>query len=232
MPITGGAAMIVVACACSCKNNVVTLPAEKKKDYLPMKTWGLKFAFVFLGALLVGQGMAQTEAAAGGGRDVTTFMGIPVDGEPQDVEAKLIAKGFTPAEDIGTGFFYGEYEGEKVIVCVASNDGVVARIGVTDAVTRLEPEIKARFNALVKRYEADEGYVSFEGDNRLIDEKENVADELCNNGKVYEADFYQRPAAGNAERETVEKKFVWFKICENGGYFYIVTYFDNEYNRE
>ena len=164
--------------------------------------------------------------------DVTTFMGIPVDGKTGDVMKQLGEKGFTVAKEYGANFLSGEYEGERVILCVASNKGRVARIGVTDAMTRGNDDIRTRFNKLVKRYAEDKNYVSFEGDNELIDETEDVDYELRTNDKVYEADFYQRPKDENASREVIEKKFVWFKICENEGYFYIVTFFDNGYNLE
>lgn len=164
--------------------------------------------------------------------DVTTFMGVPVDGKPEDVMKQLEEKGFLPTEEFGENFLSGEYEGESVIVCVASNKGRVARIGVTDAMTRGAEDIRTRFNELVKRYAEDEHYVAFEGDYELIDETEDVGYELRTNDKVYEADFYQRPKDENASREVIEKKFVWFRICENEDYFYIVTFFDNTYNLE
>ena len=164
--------------------------------------------------------------------DVTTFLGIPVDGKPEDVKKHLRGKGFVVAKEFGQNFFSGEYEGERVILCVASNKGRVARIGVTDAMTRSAEEIKKRYNALIKRYAEDENYVSFEGDNELIADNEDVDYELRTNDKVYEADFYQQPKDENASREVMEKKFVWFKICEDGGYFYIVMFFDNVYNLE
>ena len=52
-------------------------------------------------------------------KDVTTFLGIPVDGYKNEMKQKLIAKGFT--YDSNNDLFEGEFNGYDVNVYIATN---------------------------------------------------------------------------------------------------------------
>lgn len=77
-------------------------------------------------------------------KDITKFMGIPVDGFKKDMIQKLKAKGFEYDNEID--LLTGEFNGEKVNIFVATQSNKVWRIVVADAIERNEHEIKIRFN--------------------------------------------------------------------------------------
>ena len=78
--------------------------------------------------------------------DVTTFLGIPVDGYKSEMRRKLIAKGFSPVR--GQDFLEGEFNGTDVHVYIGTNNNKVYRIMLCDAKTQDEAGIKIRFNRL------------------------------------------------------------------------------------
>lgn len=54
--------------------------------------------------------------------DVTTFLGIPVDGFKSEMKQKLVSKGFVPKK-VGTNeFLEGEFNGTDVHVYIATNN--------------------------------------------------------------------------------------------------------------
>lgn len=58
-------------------------------------------------------------------KDVTTFLGIPVDGYKAEMKQKLIAKGYVP-QKVGTyEFLKGEFNGEDVQVTIVTNNNKV-----------------------------------------------------------------------------------------------------------
>ena len=83
--------------------------------------------------------------------DVTTFLGIPVDGFKADMRKKLIAKGFTPTtynEDV----LEGEFNGHDVYVHIVTNNNKVYRIMLADRNGTDEAQIKIRFNNLCYQF--------------------------------------------------------------------------------
>ena len=79
-------------------------------------------------------------------KDITKFMGIPVDGFKKDMIQKLKAKGFEYDNEID--LLTGEFNGEKVNIFIATQSNKVWRIVVADAIERNEHDIKIRFNNL------------------------------------------------------------------------------------
>lgn len=73
-------------------------------------------------------------------KDITKFMGIPVDGFKKDMIQKLKAKGFEYDNEID--LLTGEFNGEKVNIFVATQSNKVWRIVVADAIERNEHDIK------------------------------------------------------------------------------------------
>ena len=64
-------------------------------------------------------------------KDVTKFLGIPVDGYKPAMIEKLKAKGFTPAI-AGKDVLEGEFNGADVQVSIATNNNKVWRIMLAD----------------------------------------------------------------------------------------------------
>lgn len=124
-------------------------------------------------------------------KDVTTFLGIPVDGTKAEMIEKLKAKGFTShpyLEDI----LKGEFNGEDVLISVVTNNNMVYRIAVFDENTRDEAQIRIRFNTLCRQFQNNEKYMSG-SDDQTIPEDEKIAYEMLVHNKQYEAVYLQRP---------------------------------------
>ena len=104
-------------------------------------------------------------------KDVTKFLGIPVDGTKSAMIQKLKAKGFTyyQKED----FLEGEFNGEKVFIGVQTNNNKVWRITVVDQSHRDETQIRLRFNDLLSQFENNPKYASFE--NAMLEENEDIS---------------------------------------------------------
>lgn len=203
-------------------------------------------------------------------KDVTSFLGIPVDGTVLSMKQKLVSKGFVPKK-VGTNeFFEGEFNGTDVRVFIVTNNNKVYRIMVADNFTVDEAQIKIRFNNLVSQFENNKRY--FPLDKYTLSDEENISYEMTVNKKNYDAYFYQVPdmkeiadtlalqekvrnellskyteaelknpseeitkeiqnTAIKIGTELMLMKPVWFRICESYGKYFIVMYYDNEYNR-
>ena len=145
--------------------------------------------------------------------DVTTFLGIPVDGFKSEMRQKLIAKGFTPKK-VGTNeYLEGEFNGTDVHIYIATNNNKVYRIMVCDANTQDEANIKIRFNRLVNQFKNNKKYTSL--DQYTISETEDISYEMLFHKKTFDALFYQNPdmekvdtlALQNKIREQLLKKY-------------------------
>lgn len=68
-------------------------------------------------------------------KDVTTFLGIPVDGTKAEMIEKLKAKGFT-SHPYDEDALRGEFNGEDVRISVVTNNNKVYRVAVFDENTR------------------------------------------------------------------------------------------------
>lgn len=158
-------------------------------------------------------------------KDVTKFLGIPVDGTKSAMIQKLKAKGFTynQKEDV----LKGEFNGEKVFIGVQTNNNKVWRIVVVGQTNRDEAQIRIRFNNLLSQFENNSKYASSES-NAMLEENEDISYGITVEKKQYEADFCQKQADGSININNI----VWFKIYISSYNEYgIVLYYDNLYNR-
>ena len=141
-------------------------------------------------------------------KDVTTFLGIPVDGTVSSMKQKLVSKGFVPKK-VGTNeFLEGEFNGCDVNVYICTNKNKVYRIMLADNNKVDEAQIKIRFNNLVKQFENNKRYHAF-ADYSLSD-KEDISYEMGINNKEYVAHYLQDPDFENigAEIQTaMEEKY-------------------------
>ena len=130
-------------------------------------------------------------------KDVTTFLGIPVDGTKSEMKQKLISKGFVPKK-VGTNeFLTGEFNGTDVIVHIVTNNNKVYRIMLRDANAQSEADIKIRFNNLVSQFENNKRYSTY-GNHTLSDE-EDISYEMNVHNKNYDAIFFQLPQKENVD---------------------------------
>ena len=122
-------------------------------------------------------------------KDVTKFLGIPVDGAKTAMIQKLKAKGFQ--YNSSGDYLTGEFNGRNVLLKVVTNNNKVYRIAVTDAKNSNETDIKIRFNTLCRQFKNNKKYVSF--DDYSLSEDEKISYEMTVNNKRYEAVYYQQP---------------------------------------
>lgn len=156
-------------------------------------------------------------------KDVTTFLGIPIDGFKSQMREKLIAKGFTPVN--GQDYLRGEFNGTNVIVSIVTNNNKVFRIYLADEDYLDEANIKIRYNNLVRQFEKNQRYIST-SDFTLSDSEDISYEMLCNN-KTYDAIYFQK---SQTEEGDASKKPVWFRIVRSYGKYFIAMFYDNEYN--
>ena len=167
-------------------------------------------------------------------KEVTKFLGIPVDGSPTEMIKKLKAKGFTTDEDFmqavelglidwdGPEVLTGRFNGEKVRVFLVVETNKVWRIALKDKKDRDETQIKIRFNTLVRQFEGNGKYVPLVDEQTIADD-EDISYQMTVNKKQYQAGFVQKGEDGMVDL----KRIVWFTIGEG---YEIEMFYDNKYN--
>jgi len=137
-------------------------------------------------------------------KDVTSFLGIPVDGTASSMKQKLVSKGFVPKK-VGTNeFLEGEFNGTDVHVWIATNNNKVYRIMLCDKNTVDEAQIKIRFNNLVSQFENNKRY--FPLDKYTLSDEEDISYEMTVHNKNYDAYFYQVPDMEKADTLALQEK--------------------------
>lgn len=144
-------------------------------------------------------------------KDVTKFLGIPVDGYKPAMIEKLKAKGFRsiPNADL----LEGEFNGTDVLLSIVTNNNKVWRIMLTDKnFTRNVTDIKIRFNQLCKQFENNPKYIranKFDSivlgrpeleEEPTIPDNEDLSFEITLKDKRYEAAYYQLPDSVTKEQ--------------------------------
>lgn len=127
-------------------------------------------------------------------KDITQFLGIPIDGYKPEMIKKLKGKGFVISPS-NKDALVGEFNGTKVNVHVATNNNKVCRIMVSDVNTIDEGDVKIRFNNLCKQFQNNKKYMSasLSDSSYTISEDEDISYEMSVNSKRYQAVFYQLP---------------------------------------
>ncbi len=92
-------------------------------------------------------------------KDVTQFLGIPVDGSKSEMIKKLKDKGYT-SNSFNKDILVGEFNGTDVNIHIVTNNNKVCRIMVCDANETSEVNIKIRFNKLCQQFQINEKYIS------------------------------------------------------------------------
>lgn len=122
-------------------------------------------------------------------KEVTRFLGIPVDGTKPEMIQKIKAKGFIPSR-YDSEMLEGEFNGKNVWVMVVTNNRKVYRVAVIDANTCGETDIRVRFNTLLEQFKNNDKYMPGL-DNAAIPDDEDISYECTVHDKRYQAVFYQ-----------------------------------------
>ena len=166
-------------------------------------------------------------------KNVTKFLGIPVDGTKSAMIQKLKEKGFTYNSTLEC--MQGEFNGHNVYVNVVTNKNKVWRIVVLDKNEVNETNIKIRFNNLCRQFERNSKYTSATLESQIIPEEEDISYNMTINNKRYEAAYYQLVGAEDMDDNDSLfpwlKRSVWFMIGGKYGDYRTQMYYDNEYNR-
>lgn len=124
-------------------------------------------------------------------KDVTKFLGIPVDGYKNEMKQKLLSKGFT--YDSRNDCFDGEFNGSQVTLSIVTNNNKVWRIALFDKYESNETDIRIRFNNLCRQFGKNKKYIPVrmgDGD-YIISEDEDISYNMSVKSKRYEAAYYQ-----------------------------------------
>lgn len=157
--------------------------------------------------------------------DVTTFLGIPVDGSKSEFIQKLKAKGFRldPQYEILTGIF----NGQESMISIKENNGLVCRVAVTQKTVRDETQVRLAFNKLTEQFNQNNRYVASDNNNYLND-REQIGFGIRLHHKQYENHFFQK---NKDDGKPDFNKNVWILISSPEYEEYLLTIiYDNEYN--
>ncbi len=132
-------------------------------------------------------------------KDVTKFLGIPVDGYKPEMIQKLREKGYTPTL-FSDEILEGEFNGREVYLFFGTNNNKIYRIMVVDKEGTDERNIQIRFNNLCEQFKNSSKYIYH--DYELIPEEEDISYEMIVKKKRYEASFAQTPEIDSAAIST------------------------------
>lgn len=167
-------------------------------------------------------------------QNVTTFMGIPVDGAKSAMIQKLKAKGFTYFYDRDDNdYLKGEFNGNKVRVFIQTQNNKVWRICVQDENSTDATNIKIRFNNLYQQFEENEKYMQsfIHVNDGIISKDEDISHEILVHDKRYEAAFFQISENPDGPLSYMDK-MVWFMIGKLGyNRYVIVIFYENLHNK-
>ena len=150
-------------------------------------------------------------------KEITKFLGIPVDGTKAAMKQELISKGFIPKTVQGNDYLEGEFNGQDVHVFIATNNNKVWRIMLCDKNTFSETDIKIRYNNLCRQFKKNEKYVpaDFKLDQTIPDD-EDISYEMSVNNKRYQAAFYQVLDKATIDAITVPEDRIRALLSEYG----------------
>lgn len=152
--------------------------------------------------------LLMTSLALFAQKDVTQFLGIPIDGFKPEMIKKLKAKGYV-SSSFDKDILEGEFNGTQVSIHIATNNNKVCRIMVCDANNISDTDIKIRFNKLCHQFKNNSKYITF--DDYTIPDNEDISYEMSVNNKRYEAIFYQQTSAIDSTQITNDLRAVVLK---------------------
>lgn len=161
-------------------------------------------------------------------REVTKFLGIPVDGTKSEMIRKLKAKGFKVIS-YKDGYLTGKFNGSEVFLYVQTNNNKVWRIAVADVNSVDESQIKIRFNNLCWQFLDNPKYVPANDEVFILSDDYDIGYEISIHHKQIDASFRQK--ISDVVDDDIDYRAVWFTIIgyKNGKY-RIALYYENRYN--
>ena len=159
-------------------------------------------------------------------KEVTKFLGIPVDGYKSEMIQKLKAKGYKYNSALDC--LEGEFNGREVQISVVTNNNKVYRIAVFDKNYSNETDIKIRFNTLCSQFENNLKYIGSR--EQKISDNDDISYEISLKNKRYEAVFYQTHESDESFEDVLNRS-VWFMIGDDFGRYRILMFYDNAYNQ-
>lgn len=163
---------------------------------------------------------AGTAISAQTNSDVLKFMGIPVDGNKEQMIEELKAKGFK--YDSKNDCLKGQFNGKNSDILISTNKNKVDRIVVKTSTTLSTADIRISYNNLLQQFNTNNKYIALE-ENEFISEDEDISYEITVHDKRYEAIFYPK--------ENITQGVVWFMIYRSFGEYSIGIFYDNLNNR-
>lgn len=149
-------------------------------------------------------------------QNVTTFMGVEIDGTETEFVNKLESKGFV---SVSNGIA-GKFNGRNVVGSVVTNYNQVYRVGIIYFTDRDEIDVIHAYNQLMRQFNSNNKYTKTRG-NSFIDSDVNLSYEIKINNNTFTAEYYQN---GNKQSP------VWFTIRKDYGMYYIYLIYENLYN--
>ena len=149
-------------------------------------------------------------------RNTIKFLGIPVDGTKKEMQWKLEKKGFV--YDKYTNEFYGEFNGEQVVIAIQTVNNKVYRLIIEDRFGCDENSIKDRYNKLYNQF-INNGKYGVMKDGLPIDEETDISYEMTLNEENFQVGFYLLDEKING--------MVWYYIERESSLYHIVMFYEN-----
>lgn len=148
-------------------------------------------------------------------QNVIRFLGIPIEGTKKEMISKLEAKGYeyNSTADV----LLGEFNGSDVMLSVQTVNNRVWRIGIVDANSTDETNIKIRFNNLFEQFSNNGKYKLMDG--KKLSDSEDISYEMLVHNKRYEAIFSPKDTSINGA--------VWYMIASQYGKYSILMFYEN-----
>ena len=159
-------------------------------------------------------------------KDVTQFMGIPIDGSETNMRYQLQKKGFKTLPYEG-GMMEGQFNGHKVYLGILTNHQNVCEIVVVyvDIIDEFR-YLKDVFNGLIRQFSNNQKYQASPY-NREIPDDEDISYTIKVHNLEYEAHFFQKNKYGEADIN----RHVWLSLAEeDNGACTVCIFYENRYN--
>lgn len=175
-----------------------------------VKRVDMKRVFMMMMALMLSLTMFAQQ------KDVTRFLGIPVDGTVATMKQKLLNKGFKQSP-YNKNQLEGRFNNSDVYVHIIENKGKVWRISVGDKNFMDETNIRIRFNNLVRQFAKNKKYFPVKNiEEYIIPDDTDISYEMSVRKKRFEADFFQMPSDSmtimNASKQSLLAKYTYEQI--------------------
>lgn len=158
--------------------------------------------------------------------EVTSFMGIPVEGNKKTLTESILSKGFKLTKD---NHIYGWYNSENVLVKILEGDKGVYGIEVIEVKgTKEVLSAITKYNSMVDWFKNLANYTEYEANTPIIfDNIETKSIKKFIEKEWFVAEFYQKT------KSDIEKfnKPVMIYLTEINGYYHLIIRFVNIYNK-